>query len=300
MNIKDFSVQPNLLSPSVRESASPKPELSSTANAQKSGLLSSSVSISGQALLRQRLWLTNDPNYRLPRVANVTPGVLNSSPMVNFLTVGDRQLLGKVYEFAQEQGADLGYVDSLGFDLADYREHDNGRYMAPHNKGTAFDVEGHMMFYSFTDKDAATAKRILASEALKTTELDHGFIRLSLDKDYGPMRYSDFEFMEQVINRFSAKGAEVPPLGAKFEKHEYIENNFINTRSKEKYDLTGDTPVLLKNKTNGKLKNIRQPATIPSQPETLKQALRRIVTDYLRYSMGRVSSLADFLMRSGR
>ncbi|MEE4340566.1 hypothetical protein V2J66_02990 [Pseudomonas alliivorans] len=192
-----------------------------------------SVSISGEALLRQRLFHITDPNRAVPVLGKADCGALHSG--VEFLTRDDRQLLGDVYEWAQEQGADLKYVDDLGLRLASYREADNGRMMVRENTGRSYDGEGHKLYLSFTDKDAASAKRILEGDALKTTRLDHGFVRFITDKDYGSINHNDFDFMEQVINRFSNGKDESQPLTPRFAKYEYLKNNFVRTLSKEKY-----------------------------------------------------------------
>ncbi|PHN64819.1 hypothetical protein [Pseudomonas viridiflava] len=193
----------------------------------------STVSISGEALLRQRLFHITDPNRAVPVLGKADCGALHSR--VEFLTRDDRQLLGDVYEWAQEQGADLKYVDDLGLRLASYREADNGRMMVRENTGRSYDGEGHKLYLSFTDKDAASAKRILEGDALKTTRLDHGFVRFITDKDYGAINHNDFDFMEQVINRFSSEKDESQPLTPRFAKYEYLKNNFVRTLSKEKY-----------------------------------------------------------------
>ncbi|WP_122503576.1 hypothetical protein, partial [Pseudomonas viridiflava] len=191
------------------------------------------VSISGEALLRQRLFHITDPNRALPVFVQMERGALGCR--VDFLTDNDRQLLGDVYEWAQEQGADLKYVDDLGFRLASYRELDDGRIMVRENTGRSYDGEGHKLYLSFTDKDAASAKRILESDALKTTRLDHGFVRFITDKDYGAMSHNDFDFMEQVISRFSNGKDEPQPLTPRFAKYERLKDNYVKTLSKEKY-----------------------------------------------------------------
>lgn len=183
------------------------------------------VSISGRALLLQRVFDVKDPAMEPPVMSRDAAGSF-FMPDHLFLTHDDRDLLARIYEFAQEQNADLKFVDNLIFSLSDYRFHRDGRTKGAHNEGH-FDLEGHQVTHHFTERDAATAKRILASEALQTTELDKGFIRRITDENYSGINHNHFEFMEQVINRFSAKGAEMPPLGEAFAKYEPIYNNFI-------------------------------------------------------------------------
>ncbi|RML41081.1 hypothetical protein ALQ95_102556, partial [Pseudomonas syringae pv. ribicola] len=147
----------------------------------------------------------------------------------------DRRFLGNVYEWAQDQGADLTYVDALGLSLARYRENDDGRICVRANQGNVRDGEGYTIYQRFTDRDAATAERILKSEALKTTPLDQKFIGYITDNDYSALSHPDFEFLEQVINNFSVKGEDKQwPLSGDFSSYTYIKNNFIQTRSGEK------------------------------------------------------------------
>ena len=200
---------------------------------EKPSVQRSTVSISGEALLRQRLFHVTDPNRTLPVLGKAECG--RSYPDISFLTLDDRALLGDAYAWASSEGADLAYVDELGFKLAHYREKDNGRISGRDNQGMRYDGEGHKVYFSFTEKDTATAKRIVESEASRTTRLDQGFIRYITDKDHSSMYHNDFEFMEQVINRFSSKNDEPQTLMPRFAKREYLKNNFVVTRSKEKY-----------------------------------------------------------------
>ena len=230
------------------------------------------VSISGEALLRQRLFHITDPNRALPVFVQMERGALGCR--VDFLTDNDRQLLGDVYEWAQEQGADLKYVDDLGFRLASYRESDNGRIMMRENTGHSYDGEGHKLYLSFTDKDAASAKRILESDALKTTRLDHGFVRFITDKDYGAMSHNDFDFMEQVIGRFSNGKDEPQPLTPRFAKYERLKDNYVKTLSKEKY---GDDKENVQNdqgtQSAAKRTTKSKPVTVESLRDDMRAAL---------------------------
>ncbi|WP_122581663.1 hypothetical protein [Pseudomonas viridiflava] len=230
------------------------------------------VSISGEALLRQRLFHITDPNRALPVFVKMERGALGSR--VDFLTGNDRQLLGDVYEWAQEQGADLKYVDDLGVRLASYRELDDGRIMVRENTGRSYDGEGHKFYLSFTDKDAASAKRILESDALKTTRLDHGFVRFITDKDYGAMSHNDFDFMEQVISRFSNGKDEPQPLTPRFAKYERLKDNYVKTLSKEKY---GDDKENVQNdqgtQSAAKKTTKPKPVTVESLRDDMRAAL---------------------------
>ncbi|MEB0041308.1 MULTISPECIES: hypothetical protein [unclassified Pseudomonas] len=260
----------------------------------------STVTISGEAHMRQRLFHSDNPSYRLPSKI-LHPSALQSSsePAVNFLTQGDRVVLSKIYKFAEEQGADLAYVDVLGYGLANYRA--SARFLSPLNNGQDLDSKGHMLSYRFTDKDTATIKRVLASDAIKTTELDQGFIKFAMNKDYSVMNHHDFEFMEKVINKFSAKGDE-SPLGARFATHTYVDKNYSVHASKETYKFKNgkaqvvDALLDLGRKAKGKTGASKQSASAP--PETLKDILRRIIFKAMGSNFRNgLPSLADFLMR---
>ncbi|MCI3944478.1 hypothetical protein BW686_01700 [Pseudomonas syringae] len=204
----------------------------------------SAVTISGQALLKQRVFGLVDPNRSAPLLGKSECGT--SMPQASFLNRDDRRLLGDVYEWAADQGADLGYVDDLAFGLASYREKDDGRVWSRHNQGKTYDMEGHKVFYRFTDRHAATAQRIIEGDALKTTRLDQGFIRFITDRDYGAIGHNNFEFMEKVINRFSTSGERSQPLGAEFAVFKSEKNDYIRTLSKETYTPgEGDTLDIL-------------------------------------------------------
>lgn len=80
------------------------------------------VSISREALLRQRMTerasTTNDgtANARSQSVAART-----AISRYESLSADDRQLLGSVYSYAKQHGADLNLVDKVAFNLADRR-----------------------------------------------------------------------------------------------------------------------------------------------------------------------------------
>lgn len=179
---------------------------------------STSVSLSGKAIMLSRLFGAQNTASEPPVVSGVNGMDLNNIGMSpqNFLTTSDRALLSDMYEYAQQQGADLKNVDALAYQLGNYRQHNDGHSQFSVNDGNSFDSEGHLRTFSFTEKDAATATRILNSDAINSTRLDHGFVRFILDPGYGAAHTNDFEFMEQMINKFSDKGSEMKSLDPKF------------------------------------------------------------------------------------
>lgn len=293
------SPQPNALvsqMTSIKSSAQIAPELPMT-----------KVSISGQALMKQRVFDGAEPRHRPLSVADTSASLFMNAN--DFLTRQDCQVLSDVYAFAQESGADLRFADNLASSLADYRSFNNGQRIGRHNDGTTLDSEGHMVFYSFLDKDVVTTQRILASEALKTTQLDQGFIRYTTNADCSAIYNNQFEFLEQVINKFSAKGDEVPPLDARFSQYGVPEKRFNMRLSKEVYEFgpkgrvpkgtaaaNANDPSALPGKTK---KNVFK--TKPTAPETVQDMFRRVMAKAFGSGWGiRIRSLAEFLMRSGR
>src|ERR1700712_5581145 len=193
---------------------------------------STAVVISGQTLLRQRLFFSA-PDVE-PPMPDIKLDHMVLRPVL-YLSKDDRVLLGDIYEFAQLEGIDLEYVDRLGFNLAEYRGSDDGRRMNPHNRGDFFDLEGHMLSYSFTDEDTVAAKKVRESPALQTTRLDRGFIAYDTDKDYSSMFHSHFGFLELVVNRFSAS-SDLMPVDGRFTRHQYTKHDYIEHVSKEVYE----------------------------------------------------------------
>ncbi|TDV97974.1 hypothetical protein BDK62_1044 [Halomonas alkaliantarctica] len=187
---------------------------------------SSTVSISGRALMVSRLFGSDaeePPVLSSVRGNGEYMGVLPH----HFLTHDDRNLLADIYEFAQKQGADLRHVDMLATDLGSYRKYDNGSLMGNFNDGQQYDSEGRLTTVSFTDADATTAEHIQNSDAFSSTRIDQGFLRYTLDPGHGIGRSSNFEFLEQMVSRFSTKGNDTTPLDPKFSTFAYNENNYI-------------------------------------------------------------------------
>lgn len=147
-----------------------------------------------------------------PPVGNKAEGMSGSNigrRPHEFLSSSDRVLLSEIYAYAQAEGADLKYVDDLAYQLGDYRQHNDGQLSLSFNNGHSYDAEGRQLTVSFNEKDTATASRILNGSARYTTEIDHGFLRHLLDPGFGALtNISNLEFLEQVVNKFSAENIE--------------------------------------------------------------------------------------------
>jgi len=155
----------------------------------------------------------------------------------------DRKLLCDVYQFASDEGADLAYVDDLACSIAKFRLDDNGRRILPQSPGMNFDLDGHEVTYFFTEKNAATATRILQSDGFQTTQLDKAFLQHALDARYSALTYLNFEFVEQVVNKFSTVGVNRDDFGTRFSHFQPNQKNWVKHLSKEVYDLKTRMPL---------------------------------------------------------
>jgi hypothetical protein len=234
---------------------------------------SSSVAISGQTLLRQRLFYS--PADIEPPMADIRFDQM-APKSAHYLNKDDRLLLGEVYEFAQSECIDLEYVDRLGYSLAYYRESEDGQRKSPHNRGMVFDLEGHMLSYSFTDEDTVAAKKVRESPDLQTTRLDRGFIERDTDEDYSSMSHSHFGFLELVVNRFSAS-PDLLPVDGRFAQHHYKKHDFIAYVSKEVYEHA----LFGKHKKTQGGKEASQ-AVDADTPRDVPATLRDIIGKYLQ------------------
>lgn len=186
--------------------------------AQKLGYAASpgdSSTISGHALFMSRVMRAQDPKVEPPIVTEFNE-TTRKLPAANFLNAQDRKMVASVFEYAQKQGADLGYVDQLAGALGNYRKTNNGEQMSMVDIAT---IPGRTKKYQFTDTDKATIQRILNSDAFKTTELDAGFIRHATDDKHAHINHTDFNFLEQVVSKFSAQGDKAEPMGNRFNRY---------------------------------------------------------------------------------
>lgn len=159
----------------------------------------------------------------------------NASSPTQFLTLEDRKILGEMYDFAQQEGAELHHVDAIAISLGAYRSFSDGKIMGNFNSGLNSDLQGHVLTVDFSEKDAAIAARIRNSDAINSTKIDRGFLDYSLDPGFGALCNSfDLGFMEQMVNKFSNQDAAVT-LDARFAKYEptRIEQKVRYTKSAE-------------------------------------------------------------------
>jgi hypothetical protein len=260
----------------------------------KATTASSTVFISGQTLLRQRLFMSA-PDVEPPMITDKKLMNLNF-PLPHYLRTEDRALLGEIYEFAQSENIDLRYVDRYGMELAQYRTSDNGRQMIPQSRGPIYDLEGHRLSYSFTAADAEHAKRIRNSASLETTRLDKGFILYDTDEDYSALGHSLFEFLELLVDRFSSSKDPVPVNG-RFTQYTSYDDEYIVHKS-------SDVQVRVPSASSGKKDSAAQNMADKQRPDSLtstldlRTTLRQIMHKYLVQSG--LPTLFDTLRRLGK
>jgi len=185
------------------------------------------VSISGEALMLSRLFMTNDPNSAPAILTQLNKSDDSMSPY-DFLTEGDRGMLANMYSYAQQQGASLQYVDMVANDLGMYRKF--GQYAINANSPDGdYDIQGQKETYGFTVQDAASASSILNGDAIGGTQIDQGFLNYELNPGYSANHTANFQFLEQMVNHFSSAGGNSnPSLGQDFSsfvsngQHNYV------------------------------------------------------------------------------
>jgi hypothetical protein len=254
-----------------------------------------SVSISGRALLMARCF---EGHMLEPSVLNYAPELSGAFPTL-FLTHQDRNILSDVYAFANEQGADLAYVDELAWELAHYRRTDNGREILPQRPMMSFDRDGHEVTYIFNDKSAATASRILTGDSIQSTSIDKGFLRFTLDINYKRMSTQNLDFLEQIVAKFSGESSVEADFGRRFSNFQKGQKNYIKIVSEQVYNLSNRQPLGEKatdGEESNKVKQSRGSGT--SAPHELSSIFRQIVGKYLRESG--LPTLFDTLRRLGK
>ncbi|MFD4838014.1 hypothetical protein ACFWP0_10935 [Achromobacter sp. NPDC058515] len=169
--------------------------------------LSSVATFSGRSIMLLRLFGSESAEPRWETTLTNDNIGLSSR---HFLTAADRDMLADLYGQAYQQGVDLRYVDDLAADLGHYRMFN--RVAGNANSGGMFDEAGRAQTFHFTGKDAATANRILDGDAMASSRLDAGFLRFELDPGYSFSHRANFQFLEEVVNKFGKRGVSPEDL----------------------------------------------------------------------------------------
>ncbi len=159
--------------------------------------------------------------------------------LYDILTDDDRAVLAWAAEFAHVQGIDLGEVRRLVVDLFAYRakrvaEREPQRADAGVTAPMAEDLpasEGEplarphagqapLVLPTFTPRDEALARTILASLAIRDTLLDRGFVRALLEPDLHPAHTVDFEFLSRIVVALSPTRSEALDATVSFASRE--------------------------------------------------------------------------------
>ncbi|AYP25369.1 hypothetical protein [Pantoea agglomerans] len=231
MNINTLSnIYSQTQAASVKTSKISSPQPVRESNATVAQPVSSGQStISGQGLMMSRLF---GKVSTLPEIQTQLTKSTQDMDATNFLTKSDLSALSDLYGQAQAQGTDLRYVDDIARDLGNYRKF--GSVSGSYNTGNTYDASGRVQTVSFTDKDAATASRILSSDNLSGSGLDPAFLRYELDPGYSFSHTASFDYLESIMN---TTGSDVTSKGQHMSSQfaTYVsqgQNNYIiNTAS---------------------------------------------------------------------
>lgn len=211
-----------------------KPSSSQSANNSSATIVpsvySSQSTISGQGLMMSRLFGNVNP---LPETQTQLTSSTQDMDASNFLTKSDLTALSNLYARAQNQGDDLQYTDDIARDLGNYRKF--GSVDANFNNGNVYDNSGRVQTVSFTDKDTATASRILNSGNLSSSGLDPAFLKFELDPGYSFSHAADFDYLESVVNG-TGRNVTSPDQKQTSQFATYVsqgQNNYVITTASE-------------------------------------------------------------------
>lgn len=163
-------------------------------SAQSTATQGDSVTLSGEAIMLSRLYGGSEKG--IPATPLVGSKDVGAADPVMWLNADDRSALSDLYGYAQQTGADLHYVDDIAFQLAYYRQ-TAGTVVSNWTTNPMYDMEGHRLTSSFSDKDVASAKVIQTNS--NNTKLDKGFLNYILDQGYGQNHIMNFQFLEKFV-----------------------------------------------------------------------------------------------------
>jgi hypothetical protein len=221
------TTSPEASVPGSANSSAPATNASASTSAQDSA-----VSISGQAIMLSRLFMTSSSSAT-PYLTELSKSTMAADP-VDFLTQDDRDFLSIVYSYAQSQGVDLRYVDDLATDMGMYRKFGSAQ-ISSNSPGASFNEEGQALTYSFTPDDSASASNILSDQSIRSTQFDKGFLNFELDPGFSFNHTANFSFLQRMVEHFSSAGSsDSVPLASTFSTYTPNgQNNFVVTTASE-------------------------------------------------------------------
>lgn len=169
------------------------------------------VTISGHAMLLSRLFHTGDTQAQPPVKTILTTQDLSGNTY-SFLSMDDRKLLERAYEYASANSLDPKQVDGLAFDLSLYRHMQVSGSTA--EVTGLFDMEGNPWVGKFNTHDTELAKRMLTSQAINETDMDKGFLAYMLNPQRNQGHAVSFESLEKFISALSPSGGKTSDTSA--------------------------------------------------------------------------------------
>lgn len=129
---------------------------------------------------------------------------------LDFLTKSDRDLIGKMYDYADQNNIDHQYIRSFAWDLGRYRKLDDGDLLSNFNDGS-YDGEGHKLTLSFLPENEEALSKLESSGAKNSTLLDKGFIDFMSDPGLAGLNPSgSYEFLSQMASVFNTNDLSTP------------------------------------------------------------------------------------------
>lgn len=213
----------------------------------------STVTVSGKALMYSRLFNTNDLSSHTNVETRIGTADVDKVNYFEYLTQEDRSTIESSYEYAASNNIDLKNVDAFASDLGIFRKYGSVQ------QGDIYTSDGRKITPDFVPSDKVIANKILGSDEIKSTKIDKNFLSNILDSNR-PAHAVNFEFLEHLVGVFSETGG-TPPSG-KFSDYQSSPNNFV-TKISEKVNqkFVIEEPDLIKIDGKGYIENPKKQST---------------------------------------
>ncbi|MDO5627050.1 MAG: hypothetical protein Q4G43_01905 [Mobilicoccus sp.] len=159
--------------------------------------------VSGEKLLRERLFGITDPDAKLPSYTQSSRP--STGTWAGFLNTADRAMVADLYEHAQVTGRDLGDIDALARDLGNWRS-TIGPQWAP-TVGSMFTMTGDPLVHLFDPSNERIAQRIAGSQALRDSGLPTDFVLRQIDPGKGAGGALGLSRLEGLLYELSPSGS---------------------------------------------------------------------------------------------
>jgi hypothetical protein len=210
---KDATISPDTPTSSVESAATvtiseKAKELAAAADADAA---SKNGNPDGTAIMLKRLYGVDKPQAA-PMETRVTSDNIAMSDVV-FLTQDDRKVLASAYQYAADNDIDPEQVDHLARDMGEYRFLSLTGGNFEKKDGEFWNTDGSPLYMKMMPSDSELAKKMLTSDDINNTTLDHGFLAFELNPrangwtdDTNRGHVTDFAFLQKLISATSPGG----------------------------------------------------------------------------------------------